>query len=89
MAVLAMEIQVEGRLSRLESDVPQMKSDIADMKVDVREIRGDIHRLDVRLTSLDHKIDRKSLLDRLWMTALVVSSMGTMLAVMAHGFKWI
>ena len=46
------------------------------------ELRAEMHSADERLHRL---IIRTSLYDRIWMLSLT----GTMLAVMAHGFKWI
>jgi hypothetical protein len=45
-------------------------------------VRAEMHSGDERLHRL---IIRTSLSDRIWMLVLT----GTMLAVMAHGFKWI
>jgi hypothetical protein len=48
----------------------------------VATLRDEMHTSDERLHQL---IIRTSLSDRIWMLSLT----GTMLAVMAHGFKWI
>jgi chromosome segregation ATPase len=54
----------------------------AEMHGGLAEVRAEMHSADERLHRL---IIRTSLYDRIWMLSLT----GTMLAVMAHGFKWI
>jgi hypothetical protein len=53
-----------------------------EMLESVTELRSEMHSADERLHRL---IIRTSLSDKVWMLLLT----GTMLAVMAHGFKWI
>jgi hypothetical protein len=58
------------------------RSGLANVRAELAELRAEMHSGDERLHRL---IIRTSLLDRIWMLLLT----GTMLAVMAHGFKWI
>jgi len=53
----------------------EMQSGLAQLRAEMRSADEHLHRL----------IIRSSLSDRIWMLLLT----GTMLAVMAHGFKWI
>jgi chromosome segregation ATPase len=65
------------------------QSDFAALRDEMHQgfaaLRDEMHQFDLKLAKLDHKIDRKSLTDRLWM----LSASASLLAVMAHGFKWI
>jgi predicted RNase H-like nuclease (RuvC/YqgF family) len=64
----------------------EMQSGSAEMRAQMHgglaELRAEMHSADERLHRL---IIRTSLSDRIWMLLLT----GTMLTVMAHGFKWI
>ena len=103
MSAVLEEDEVDARIVRLESDVAHIRSDISDTKSDIRELRaessaseeglGSIRGEFIKLIDEMHSgrerlhrlIIRTSLTDRIWMLSLT----GTMLAVMAHGFKWI
>ncbi|HWM68669.1 MAG TPA: hypothetical protein VNO35_18915 [Steroidobacteraceae bacterium] len=91
-AVLEDDVVEESRVARLESDVAHIQRDIADMKVDIREGRKEQGSLKAEIASLRDEmhvgfgnVQRELLSTRIWMFSLV----GALLAVMAHGFKWI
>jgi hypothetical protein len=100
-----LEERVEDRLGKLESDVGHLQTDVTEIKADLRMLRAETHaRFDKLIDRLDKTADRGSLdplrdsvanlqervtrgdlQTRTWMLLLT----GTVLAVMAHGFKWI
>jgi hypothetical protein len=91
-----LEDRVEDRLGKLESDIGHLQTDITEIKADLRLVRSETHarfekvtdRLDRLADStarLEERVTRGDLQTRIWMLVLV----GTILAVMAHGFKWI
>jgi hypothetical protein len=95
-AVLEDEVMDEARLGRLESDVAHIRSDISDLKADGRQIRSELGSLNARVAALQdemhvsdeklrHQMMRTSLSQKIWMLSIA----GTLLAVMAHGFKWL
>jgi chromosome segregation ATPase len=60
----------------------EMHAALAELRAEIAGLRAEMHTADERLHRL---IIRTSLSDRIWMLLLT----GTMLTVMAHGFKWI
>jgi hypothetical protein len=94
--VLELEIPVEERIARLESDVAHMRTDLSEIKSDVRDLRHRVNdlalnaersfgelRTHVEKSFGELRADRWK--DRLWW--LVIA--GALLGVMAHGFKWL
>jgi hypothetical protein len=102
-AVLEDDVMEESRVARLESDVAHMQRDIADMKVDIRDGRKEQGSLKADVASLRDEmhtgfaalcdemhvgfgaLHKEALSTRIWMFSFA----GGLLAVMAHGFKWI
>jgi outer membrane murein-binding lipoprotein Lpp len=84
---------MRGDIADLKTDVREMRKDIGVLKGDVAGLRGEMQagdaalRLDMQkgFGELDKKLERTSLGDRIWM---LITAAG-ILAVMAHGFKWI
>jgi predicted RNase H-like nuclease (RuvC/YqgF family) len=77
---LRAELKADSNGLRTESSATKevlggVRFEIANLRDEMRSGHERLHRL----------IIRTSLLDRIWMLLLT----GTMLAVMAHGFKWI
>jgi septation ring formation regulator EzrA len=87
-------------LADVKLDQRDIRDTLGKMYDSITTLRDEMHQADLKLAAaiasvefklaelyakLDHKIDRKSLTDRLWMLSVAAS----LLAVMAHGFKWI
>jgi hypothetical protein len=96
MAVVELEEVGEGRVGKLESDVQHLQADVTEIKADARQFRSEMlarfekvdarfERIEQALSELRAKMIRGDLQTRIWM----LLSNGTVLAVMAHGFKWI
>lgn len=69
---------MENRLVRLEADVGHIRSDVEELKADMRIVKADVSALKVSVEK-----------SRVWMLATAISIAGALLAVMAHGFKWL
>jgi t-SNARE complex subunit (syntaxin) len=69
---------MEARVAKLESDVENIKTNVADIKTDVREIRGKVDDLKDSIAST-----------KIWALMLYIALAGTLLLVMAKGFKWL
>jgi prefoldin subunit 5 len=68
---------MEARVAKLEAHVEHIKSDISDIKTDVREVRK---------TTQDIKDSISSA--KVWALLLYIGLGGSLLFVMAKGFKW-
>lgn len=90
------EVQMEGRIARLESDVAHIQKDIAEIKTDLKnlrdkveagftEIRQSIAQLTVALEKTYGKAKVATIETRVW--GLV--TLGGILLLMARAFKWI
>jgi septation ring formation regulator EzrA len=97
------EDSMEARIARLESDTAHIQSDVHDLRQDMKGLRPEIKeirdRIETTRRELIEKIDTKfgelqkaiesinkgRIWDRVW----ILLSMGTLLGVMARGFKWI
>ena len=75
------EPPVEDRIGKLEAHVEHIQADVADTKIEVRRLNDKVD--DVKQTLSELKIGRA--LDRVWWLLIC----GTLLGVMARGFKWI
>lgn len=98
-----LEDDVEERLVVLESRVQHLQSDVSEIKAEARQFRSEMlarfDKVDARFEKVDARLDkltdlvyqqgqqmiRGDLQTRIWMLVLT----GTVLAVMARGFKWI
>src|SRR5579859_4785458 len=103
MAVVELEEVVEDRVGKLESDVQHLQADVTEIKADARQFRSEVlarfekvyerfekaddrfGRIEKAIEELRTQMIRGDLQTRIWMLV----SNGTVLAVMAHGFKWI
>ena len=96
MAAVELEEVVEDRVGKLESDVQHLQADVTEIKADARQFRSEVlarfdkvdarfERIEQALAELRTQMVRGDLQTRIWM----LLSNGTVLAVMAHGFKWI
>jgi peptidoglycan hydrolase CwlO-like protein len=74
VTVAASENELQVRVAKLQSDVQHIQSDISDVKADVRELRGETRALRAELAKA-----------KLWALGLY----GSLLYVLAHGFKWL
>ncbi|HUI62536.1 MAG TPA: hypothetical protein VLX90_20075 [Steroidobacteraceae bacterium] len=85
MAAELLEVDVNERLARLESDVVHLRSDIGELRADVGEQRAvmDSFRKDFDEFRVDMSGALGSL--RTWGLALT----GMLLSVLARGFHWI
>ena len=90
------EVQMEGRISRLESDVTHIQKDVADIKVDLKrlqdkveagftDIRQSIAQLTVAMEKAYGKARVATLETRVW----GLTTLGAILLLMARAFKWI
>lgn len=82
----------ETRIARLESDVAHIQSDVQDIRQDVKGLRQEMKELgekfDKKLGELQKAIESINI-GRVWDRVWLLLSMGTLLGVMARGFKWI
>jgi outer membrane murein-binding lipoprotein Lpp len=96
MAAVELEKVVEDRVGKLESDVQHLQADVTEIKADARQFRSEVlarfekvdarfERIEQAIAELRTQMVRGDLQTRIWM----LLSNGTVLAVMAHGFKWI
>lgn len=69
---------MEPRVAKLESDVGHIRSDISDIKTDVRELRNKIDDIKDSISTA-----------KVWALILYIGLGGSMLFVMAKGFKWL
>lgn len=87
---------LQVNVGQLRSDVGHLQTDVAEIKLDARQFRTEVLARFDKLTDRFEKLSdtvsdlrtqtiRGDLQTRIWMLVLV----GTVLAVMAHGFKWI
>ena len=85
MAIPALKIELEGpvvdRVGKLEAHVEHIRVDVADTKIEIRRLNDKIDAVLQQLSEL--KIGRA--LDRVWWLLMC----GTLLGVMARGFKWL
>jgi hypothetical protein len=96
--------ELKTDINGLRAESSSTKEELGGVKVEIAKLRDELHSglaavraelqtglADVRAQMLSgddrlHRlIDRTSLTDRIWMLMLI----GAVLAVMAHGFKWI
>jgi predicted phage gp36 major capsid-like protein len=90
-------------LGEMLSDIRHLQSDVTDIKADQRirfdKIDARFEKVDARFEKIDARFgqvdDRLGRLERalasakVWAVLLYVAFAGTMLSVMAHGFKWL
>jgi len=94
--------QVEGLradVRHLQSDVTDIKADIRDVRGEIKDVRSEIKdvrgeikdvRGEIRDTNkrIDHLIESLASA-KVWAICLYVAFAGSMLYVMARGFKWL
>ncbi|HVO47956.1 MAG TPA: hypothetical protein VMT29_16650 [Steroidobacteraceae bacterium] len=85
MAAAVLEVSVQERLARLESDVAHIRSDLCGLRAEVREPRGSFVQLQKDLADLRVELTQAITSTRIWGLTLT----GVVLSVMAHGFHWI
>lgn len=85
----SVEIGIEARIARLESDVDHMRVDIADIKVDLRALRdrvdGHAERIDTKIDALREELHAA----KVWALLLYIALAGGMYATLARSFGWI
>jgi hypothetical protein len=84
-----LEDRVEDRLGKFESHIGHLQTDVSELKAEGRQWRSETNarfdRLSNSVARLEERVTRGDLQNRIWMLLLT----GAVLAVMAHGFKWI
>jgi hypothetical protein len=83
------QVQVQVQVAKLTVDVENIKKDVADIKLDLRRIEGDMRRIEDRLTGMIHSLREDFSSAKVWALGLYFGLAGSMLFVMAKGFKWI
>jgi predicted nucleic acid-binding Zn-ribbon protein len=90
------EVQMEGRIARLESDVSHIQKDVAEIKVDLKSLRDkvesgftDIRQSIAQLTVAMEKAYGKSKVATIGTRVWALSTLGGILLLMARAFKWI
>jgi len=95
--------QAAKQIGEMCSDIRHLQSDVTDIKAEAREFRRTVDerfdKVDERFRQVDEQFTkineqlaglRDSLWSaKLWAIGLYVALSGTMLLVMAHGFKWL
>lgn len=69
---------MEARVAKLESDVNHITSEISEMRKDVRDIRTKVEDVKDSISSA-----------KIWALLLYIALAGSLLFVMAKGFKWL
>jgi hypothetical protein len=90
---LELEEPVEDRTGKLEAHVEHIRADVADTKVEIRRLNDKVDglgqdalaNLALRMEKLFAELKVGRALDRVWWLLMC----GTLLGVMARGFKWI
>jgi chromosome segregation ATPase len=88
------------QIAELRSDVRHIQSDVTDIKAELRawhlRFEALVKKMDERFEKIDQKFDQKfdGLKDSLasaknWAIGLYIALAGSLLFVMAHGFKWL
>jgi hypothetical protein len=97
MAIPALKFEleeppVEDRIGKLEAHVEHIRTDVADTKIDVRRLNDKIddvnQTLSAKIDAVHQQLSELKIgraLDRVWWLLMC----GTLLGVMARGFKWI
>jgi chromosome segregation ATPase len=89
---LELEEPVEDRVGKLEAHVEHIRADVSESKIEIRRLNDKVDEvkdslakfaLSVEKSFAELKIGRA--LDRVWWLLIC----GTLLGVMARGFKWI
>lgn len=93
------ENSMEARFARLETTTEHIQSGVHDLRQDVKGFRHEMkelrHETKELFEKLDAKLDRlyKSFesmkIGRVWDRVWMLLAMGTLLGVMARGFRWI
>ena len=87
--VFDMDEQIEVRIVRLESDVGHIQRDVADIKVELRRTNDKIDAMDEKLTAKIDGLEEKFNAMKVWAMGMYFALAGSLLLVMAKGFKWI
>lgn len=77
-AMPAKENELDTRVAKLQSDVEHIQSDVTDIKADVRELRGETRALRAELATA-----------KIWALGMYLALAGSLLYVLARGFKWL
>ena len=84
------------QIAELRSDVRHIQSDVSDIKAELRawhlRFEALVKRMDERFEKIDQKFDslKDSLASaKMWAIGLYIALAGSLLFVMAHGFKWL
>jgi hypothetical protein len=90
------EAAKQAQLARLTSDVQHVQKDVTDIKVDVRRVDDRLdamnERFDGKLDAVNGRIDglRAEIYSmKVWAMGMYFALAGSLLFVMAKGFKWI
>src|SRR5689334_518564 len=83
------EDQVAQQIGELRADVRHLQSDVTDVRTEIRGLRTEIRDLRQRVDEQIAKLKDSLSSAKLWAIGLYVTQSGTMLLVMAHGFKWL
>ena len=85
MAPEVLEVSVQERLARLESDVAHIHPDLCELRAEVGELRGSFIQLQKDLADLRVELTKAIASTRIWGLTLT----GVVLSVMSHGYRWI
>jgi peptidoglycan hydrolase CwlO-like protein len=86
----------QAQLARLTSDVQHVQKDVTDIKVDLRRVDDRLVAINERIDSMKERFDGK--LDglraeiysmKIWAMGMYFALAGSLLFVMAKGFKWL
>jgi hypothetical protein len=78
-----------GELRELRSDVRHLQSDVTDLKTEVRALRDKVEQNTTDLRKDIMRIGESLASAKIWAMALYFALAGSMLYVMARGFKWL
>jgi hypothetical protein len=79
------EKSVEERSATLETHVSYLREDNSEMKADIRRLDGKIDAVKDSITALTLRLSRFAV----WAVLLYVALAGSLLFVLARGFKWL
>jgi hypothetical protein len=90
-----MDETIQAQIARLASDVKHVQTDVAEIKVDLRRVDDKLAAMNERIVSVDSRLYKEIAAVRndissmkVWALTLYFAQAGSLLFVMAKGFKW-
>jgi outer membrane murein-binding lipoprotein Lpp len=91
-AVMRREVDAAESSDMSQNENDSVSVQVAELRSDVRHLQSDVTDIKTDLRATNHKVDqiKDSLASaKLWAIGLLVTQVGSLLYVMARGFKWL